>query len=582
VGLLTQKGGAKLSTGTIINKFRIMEFVDSGSFGSVYICMDTVKASETPIVMKVFEKKESWDKECNIFRTIMEKVKQGLPGKDYVIHVYTRESSITDSIIDTDGVYGIVMQMGPSDLFNVIQRAPRIDGVLNDKASTNFKAMFSRAFYGLHFLHTGDKAIMHLDIKPENILYTYGSEPVKIIDFGLSHEVSRPQAAPRPQAAQGDLSDEVRSKAKEILGYDGRARDIWAMGVTIYVALYEMYPRMDMDRTGLCEPTHSTRKAREVYDTHVEHQLQLQLQLQLQPQQMNPNPHVKWGYKITRDRKELSHYKGFVESRIEPGSPHCAELENLMIRMMNIRPDERVQLNLEQEFNSLSGTQKAREDAREAVNKLKDLRVTRAGGVATKAGSSEAGLEETTSAGNSTWERNTGCSFDDPCLAGTFIYISPETMIQYYKYQAARVLNEPQHTPIRQSLRWLEAREYYEKAESWFSKCFGDEGNDNPQVTSEITNIQEQGVALDKLLSEAAAARIVAEAEAARIAEEAEATRIANEEATRIANEAEATRIANEAVATRIANEAVAKRFADEQAFLDGRGGFGRTGVSGD
>ena len=71
------------------------------------------------------------------------------------------------------------------------------------------------------------------DLKPENILYLNKSlnSPIKIIDFGLSHELCRKQKLTKRIGTPYYIAPEVLRKS-----YDSKC-DIWSCGVIMYILL---------------------------------------------------------------------------------------------------------------------------------------------------------------------------------------------------------------------------------------------------------------------------------------------------------------------------------------------------------
>lgn len=77
---------------------------------------------------------------------------------------------------------------------------PKLDAALN---------WCSQVFAALDWLHAGDYAIMHRDVKPSNLMLLHGNERVKLIDFGLSREV--------PDQCDRELSREPHAPARDDL-----------------------------------------------------------------------------------------------------------------------------------------------------------------------------------------------------------------------------------------------------------------------------------------------------------------------------------------------------------------------------
>ncbi|XP_063089970.1 serine/threonine-protein kinase 17A [Cavia porcellus] len=90
---------------------------------------------------------------------------------------------------------------------------------------------------GVHFLHTHD--VVHLDLKPQNILLTSESPlgDIKIVDFGLSRIM-------KDSEELREIMGTPEYVAPEILSYDpiSLATDMWSIGVLTYVMLTGVSP----------------------------------------------------------------------------------------------------------------------------------------------------------------------------------------------------------------------------------------------------------------------------------------------------------------------------------------------------
>jgi serine/threonine protein kinase len=90
------------------------------------------------------------------------------------------------------------------------------------------RRLFSAIVSAVAYLHS--RGIAHRDLKPENILLGEGLVP-KIADLGLCHMVSADTLMTTPCGSPHYAAPEVLSGK----GYDGRASDVWSLGVVLFV-----------------------------------------------------------------------------------------------------------------------------------------------------------------------------------------------------------------------------------------------------------------------------------------------------------------------------------------------------------
>ncbi|XP_077364923.1 serine/threonine-protein kinase 17A-like [Festucalex cinctus] len=114
-----------------------------------------------------------------------------------------------------------------------------------DEAFTenDVKRLLRQILQGVSFLH--QRNVVHLDLKPQNILLTSTSPlgDIKIVDFGLSRIVSSHQEL-------REIMGTPEYVAPEILNYEpiSTATDMWSIGVLTYVMLTGLSPFLGKDK----------------------------------------------------------------------------------------------------------------------------------------------------------------------------------------------------------------------------------------------------------------------------------------------------------------------------------------------
>ena len=106
------------------------------------------------------------------------------------------------------------------------------------------------------------QGIIHRDIKPDNCLIT-GDDVLKIVDFGVSEmfdkqdQMKTAKSAGSPAFMPPEL---CVAKHGEV---DGKAVDIWSMGVTLFCLLFGRIP---FERHGMIELYQAIRMEQPIYD----------------------------------------------------------------------------------------------------------------------------------------------------------------------------------------------------------------------------------------------------------------------------------------------------------------------------
>nr|AAI34811.1 Zgc:158623 protein [Danio rerio] len=105
------------------------------------------------------------------------------------------------------------------------------------------KRLMKQILEGVSFLHNNN--VVHLDLKPQNILLTSESPlgDIKIVDFGLSRLLSNSHEV-------REIMGTPEYVAPEVLNYEpiSTATDMWSIGVLVYVMLTGISPFLGDDK----------------------------------------------------------------------------------------------------------------------------------------------------------------------------------------------------------------------------------------------------------------------------------------------------------------------------------------------
>ena len=93
---------------------------------------------------------------------------------------------------------------------------------------------------GLQFCH--EQGVIHRDVKPQNILFNDAHE-AKIIDFGVSKVMDSPDGSDICKQTEGTYHFMAPEACDpDVDEFSGKASDVWALGVTLYILLFNKCP----------------------------------------------------------------------------------------------------------------------------------------------------------------------------------------------------------------------------------------------------------------------------------------------------------------------------------------------------
>lgn len=208
-----------------VGKYEIGTTLGQGSFGKVKLATNTETKQQVAIKILDKEKIQKQNMGAQIKKeiSIMKMVKHS-----FVVKLYEVLASRSKIFIVLELVTG-------GELFDKIVREGRFD-----EAMARF--YFRQLVRGVKYCHKA--GVCHRDLKPENLLLD-GDGNLKISDFGLSALYTGNTDGNSRATLLHTTCGTPNYVAPEVLndkGYDGRAADVWSMGVILYVLLAGYLP----------------------------------------------------------------------------------------------------------------------------------------------------------------------------------------------------------------------------------------------------------------------------------------------------------------------------------------------------
>ena len=217
--------------GTTINNYKIIEFIDSGGFGSVYKAEKDSNLYAIKIIREDYVLKEYREKgENNRIRREIEIMKSvSHPNLiDYVDDFKETISSVPSYFLVMEFAQGINLRM-----------------LLNQKSLSEDEAieLFLKILDGINALHSirgdnDDTGIIHRDLKPENIIVN--KSDIKILDYGISKVIDYTSITSTGEIMGSPIymSPEQVKDSKHI---DKRS-DLYTLGLILYEMLTNKLP----------------------------------------------------------------------------------------------------------------------------------------------------------------------------------------------------------------------------------------------------------------------------------------------------------------------------------------------------
>lgn len=255
-------------TGKTINQYQVQHAVGHGSFGTVWLVVDTTTGEN--YAMKEYSKsmlRRKKQSEQMRQRRIKGSILQQSPSSileendmTNPINLIRREVAIMKKVDHPNVVTLIEVLDDPrgDSLYMILEwcekgaiMAP--DGIQAQYTEEECRVFFRDLILGIEYLHS--QGIIHRDIKTENLLLDE-DDVVKIADFGVSElldpnndRITKTAGSPAYMAPElaalssnTDLKEHAVNKGINVFDLSGKSTDIWSMGVTLYQLLFQSLP----------------------------------------------------------------------------------------------------------------------------------------------------------------------------------------------------------------------------------------------------------------------------------------------------------------------------------------------------
>ncbi|NMG60736.1 hypothetical protein E1H12_20035 [Geitlerinema sp. P-1104] len=204
-------------------KYHLIKFIDSGSFGGVFLANEVIADRVIrQVALKIFlVETPQLDRQIDELRLAI------CLKHPHLLDCYSSEIGFDEGEDDEDKYLGLAMEPATESLSQYLARR----GTLPEQDVRNIITQIASA---LVFLH--NQKIVHRDLKPENILRV--GEVWKVADFGISRLLS-----------QGTFTKTTQQMGTPIYqppeSYQGEIRpgwDIWSLGILLQEMLTGTHP----------------------------------------------------------------------------------------------------------------------------------------------------------------------------------------------------------------------------------------------------------------------------------------------------------------------------------------------------
>lgn len=196
----------------IDGRYRLEQFIGSGSFGEVWVAVDTRTDLEVAIKIYISMDKHGLEEFTKEFQVSFDLNQTNLLHSNYLgVNAEDNRAYLIMPYCPDGSVTSLIGRMSEKDLWKFI----------NDVAS------------GLAYLHAQNPPIIHQDIKPDNILISRTGDYL-ITDFGISRQVRNTLRRSARSASVAGAPAYMGPERYSSSPMPVKASDIWSLGATIY------------------------------------------------------------------------------------------------------------------------------------------------------------------------------------------------------------------------------------------------------------------------------------------------------------------------------------------------------------
>ena len=213
------------------HEYELGETLGTGAFATVRVA--TAVGSNETFAVKVFTKSFLKKRRFSqgLWRTNLDGVHREIAIMKLLTH---RNVMRLHDMSETNNHLYMVMDYCPRGAVMLTEKLPCLPLPMEDA-----KRWFADAVIGLEYLHF--EGIVHHDLKPDNILISSKGSAV-LSDFGVSRAQAKSKNGTACSSGTPLYNAPEKFYASAKAKYDGRAADVWALGVTLHAMMLGRLP----------------------------------------------------------------------------------------------------------------------------------------------------------------------------------------------------------------------------------------------------------------------------------------------------------------------------------------------------